>query len=304
VIAEMDVAEAYKPIHDYARQALLAATALALTTTVLALATSWLLVRPLKQLSAAARKIGAGESAVSVDLHTRDEFGELARVFNDMAASLRRQRSELEEKARENQELLLNILPSAAIEQRRGGDEKATRQFADVTVVVAEFRGVDELGGRGDDSRSLTLLGDLVAACDEAADRCGVEKVRAVGAMYLAVCGLSVSRPDNTARALHFARELAQIVAAFDREHGAELRLSVGINSGPVVGGVVGRHRFLYDLWGDTVAIASQLAAQGVSAIHVTQQVRDRLSDLYAFDGPVAMELRGQGTVNMWSLET
>jgi class 3 adenylate cyclase len=304
VIAEMDVAEAYKPIHDYARQALLAATALALTTTVLALATSWLLVRPLKQLSAAARKIGAGESAVSVDLHTRDEFGELARVFNDMAASLRRQRSELEEKARENQELLLNILPSAAIEQRRGGDEKATRQFADVTVVVAEFRGVDELGGRGNDSRSLTLLGDLVAACDEAAERCGVEKVRAVGAMYLAVCGLSVSRPDHTARALHFARELGQIVAAFDREHGAALRLSVGINSGPVVGGVVGRHRFLYDLWGDTVAIASQLAAQGVSAIHVTQQVRDRLSDLYAFDGPVAMELRGQGTVNMWSLET
>jgi class 3 adenylate cyclase len=304
VIAEMDVAEAYKPIHDYARQALLAATALALTTTVLALATSWLLVRPLKQLSAAARKIGAGESAVSVDLHTRDEFGELARVFNDMAASLRRQRSELEEKARENQELLLNILPSAAIEQRRGGDEKATRQFADVTVVVAEFRGVYELGGRGNDSRSLTLLGDLVAACDEAAERCGVEKVRAVGAMYLAVCGLSVSRPDHTARALHFARELAQIVAAFDREHGAALRLSVGINSGPVVGGVVGRHRFLYDLWGDTVAIASQLAAQGVSAIHVTQQVRDRLSDLYAFDGPAAMELRGQGTVNMWSLET
>ena len=302
VIAEMDVAEAYKPIYDYARNAVLATTALALATTLLALASSWLLVRPLKQLSVAAQRISAGDSAVSVDLRTRDEFGELARVFNDMSANLQRQRAELEEKARENQELLLNILPASAIEQRRGGDEKATRQFADVTVLVADFGGLDALGGRGNDSRAISLLGDLVATCDEAAEKCGMEKVRAVGATYLAVCGLSVSRPDHAARAMLFAQELAQIITAFDREHGATLTLSVGINSGPVVGGVVGRHKFLYDLWGDTVAIASRLATQGDSTIHVTKQVYDRLSDLYSFDGPFDVELRGQGTVKTWLL--
>ena len=302
VIAEMDVAEAYKPIYDYARNAVLATTALALATTLLALASSWLLVRPLKQLSVAAQRISAGDSAVSVDLRTRDEFGELARVFNDMSANLQRQRAELEEKARENQELLLNILPASAIEQRRGGDEKATRQFADVTVLVADFGGLDALGGRGNDSRAISLLGDLVATCDEAAEKCGMEKVRAVGATYLAVCGLSVSRPDHAARAMLFAQELAQIITGFDREHGATLTLSVGINSGPVVGGVVGRHKFLYDLWGDTVAIASRLATQGDSTIHVTKQVYDRLSDLYSFDGPFDVELRGQGTVKTWLL--
>lgn len=302
VIAEMDVAEAYKPIYDYARNAVLATTALALATTLLALASSWLLVRPLKQLSVAAQRISAGDSAVSVDLRTRDEFGELARVFNDMSANLQRQRAELEEKARENQELLLNILPASAIEQRRGGDEKATRQFADVTVLVADFGGLDALGGPGNDSRAISLLGDLVATCDEAAEKCGMEKVRAVGATYLAVCGLSVSRPDHAARAMLFAQELAQIITAFDREHGATLTLSVGINSGPVVGGVVGRHKFLYDLWGDTVAIASRLATQGDSTIHVTKQVYDRLSDLYSFDGPFDVELRGQGTVKTWLL--
>jgi class 3 adenylate cyclase len=302
VVAEIDVAEAYKPIHDYARNAVLATTALALATTLLALASSWLLVRPLKQLSVAAQRISAGDTTVSVNMHTRDEFGELARVFNDMTANLRRQRSELEEKARENQELLLNILPASAIEQRRGGDEKATRQFADVTVLVAEFGGIDALGGPGKDSRAISLLGDLVAACDDAADKCGVEKVRAVGAMYMAVCGLSVSRPDHAARAMLFAKELTQILAGFDREHSATLTLSVGINSGPVVGGVVGRHKFLYDLWGDTVAIASRLAAQGGSTIHVTQQVYDRLSDLYSFDGPFDVDMRGQGPVKTWQL--
>ena len=302
VVAEIDVAEAYKPIYDYARNAVLATTALALGTTILALLSSWLLVRPLKQLSVAARKISTGDTTVSVDLNTRDEFGELARVFNDMTANLRRQRADLEEKARENQELLLNILPASAIEQRRGGDEKATRQFADVTVLVADFGGIDALGGRGNDSRAISLLGDLVAACDDAAEKCGVEKVRAVGSMYMAVCGLSVSRPDHAARAMLFAKELTQIVAAFDRENGATLTLSVGINSGPVVGGVVGRHKFLYDLWGDTAAIASRLAAQGDNTIHVTQQVYDRLSDLYSFDGPFDVELRGQGTVKTWRL--
>ena len=303
VVAEMDVAEAYQPIYDYARRALLAATALAMATTLLALVSSWLLVRPLKQLAAAARRIGAGDSAVSVDLNTRDEFGELANVFNEMSANLQRQRGELEEKARENQELLLNILPASAIEQRRDGDEKATRRFADVTVLVAEFRHVDELGGHRDDSRGISLLGDLVSACDEAAEKCGVEKVRAVGSLYLAVCGLSVNRPDHTARTMLFAQELAQIVAAFDREHAAPLTLAVGINSGPVVGGVVGRHKFLYDLWGDTVAIASRLAARDDGAIHVSQQVHDRLNDLYTFEVHDDLELRGQGVMKTWRLK-
>jgi len=301
VIAEMDVDEAYEPIHRYARHALLATTALALATSLLALASSWLLVRPLKELAAAAHRIGAGDTDVQVDLRTRDEFGELARVFNDMSASLRRQRTELEARARENQELLLNILPAAAIEQRRGGDEKATRRFADVTVLVAEFRGIDAVGG-GDDRRPISLLADLVAACDEAAERCGVEKVRAVGAMYLAVCGLSVSRPDHAARTTQFARALEGIVAAFNRDQGTALTVSVGINSGPVVGGVVGRNKFLYDLWGDTVAIASRLAAHDGASIHVTRQVFERLSDLHAFEGPVEVPLRGRDGVQTWRL--
>ena len=303
VVAEMDVAEAYRPISDYARNALLAATALAIGTTLLALVSSWLLLRPLKQLATAARRIGAGDSNVSVDLNTRDEFGELAGVFNDMSSNLRRQRAELEHKALENQELLLNILPASAIEQRRDGDEKATRRFADVTVLVAEFHGIDKLGDHGDDSRGISLLGDLVAACDEAAEKCGVEKVRAVGSMYLAVCGLSVSRPDHATRAMLFARELTQTVAAFNREHAASLILSIGINSGSVVGGVVGRHKFLYDLWGETVAIASRLAAHDGSAVHVTQQVYDRLSDLYTFEGPVDIDLPGRGIMKAWRLK-
>jgi HAMP domain-containing protein len=329
VVAEMDADEAYGPITDYARKALLAATALALTTTLLALASSWLLMRPLRQLTDAARSIGAGATDVRVDLHSRDEFGELARTFNDMSASLTTQRKELERKAAENQELLLNIMPAAAVEQRRSGDEHATTRFADVTVLVAEFGGLAGLGAArqaggaspgspdpsGHDTVALARMADLVAACDDAAERSGVEKIRAVGGKYLAVCGMSVHRPDHAARAVVFAKELLKTVAAFNLEHGTSLVVSVGIDSGPIVGGVVGRQKFRYDLWGDTLALASRLAVAGNSAgnaaegrratsvIHVTQPVHERLSDLYAFVGPADVAAAGQETVRAWRLE-
>jgi class 3 adenylate cyclase len=303
VIAEMDVEEAYAPIRAYARRALLAATGLSLGTALLALVASWLLVRPLRQLTDAARRIGAGEVGVRVDLNSRDEFGDLARTFNQMSESLREQRSELEEKARENQELLLNILPAAAVAQRRDGDEKATRQFADVTVLVAEFVGLDSVSGPGSERAAMDFVSDLIAACDEATERCGVEKVRAVGSAYLAVCGLSLPRPDHAARTVQFGRDLCRIVAQFNSLHGTALSVSVGVNSGPVVGGVVGRQKFLYDLWGDTVAIASRLAAQNGQAVVVTDSVHDRLVDLYAFAGPVDVEVRGNGTVRTWALQ-
>ncbi|RLS48282.1 MAG: HAMP domain-containing protein [Planctomycetota bacterium] len=303
VIAEMDVEEAYAPIRSYARHALLAATGLSLGTAILALVASWLLVRPLRQLTEAARRIGAGEVGVRVDLNSRDEFGDLARTFNQMSESLREQRSELEAKARENQELLLNILPAAAVAQRRDGDEKATRQFADVTVLVAEFVGLDSVSGPGSERAAMDFVSDLIAACDEATERCGVEKVRAVGSAYLAVCGLSLPRPDHAARTVQFGRDLCRIVAQFNSLHGTALSVSVGVNSGPIVGGVVGRQKFLYDLWGDTVAIASRLAAQNGQAVVVTDPVHDRLVDLYAFAGPVDVEVRGNGTVRTWALQ-
>ena len=323
VVAEMDVEEAYRPIRDYARKGLLAATALALATTCLALGSSWVFMRPLKELADAARRLGAGETDVAVSLRTRDEFGELAHTFNDMAANLLVQRDELERRARENRELLLNIMPAAAVEQRLEGDERATRRFAEVTVLVAAFVGIDGLGESGSgaetggdvagrDSRALGQMADLVAACDEAAERCGVEKIRAVGGRYLAVCGLSVNRPDHAARAVLFARELVQTVGSFNSERGTAVGVRIGVDSGPIVGGVVGRQKFRYDLWGDTLAVASHLVgdddAAGAggpphSSIRVTQGVHDRLSDLYAFQAADPVVLRGAAPVKTWLLQ-
>ncbi len=303
VITEIDTAEAFRPVKEFGRKALITGVGMALLASLLALVSSNYLVKPLKQLEEGARRLGAGETGVKVRVKSKDEFGQLARVFNEMAENLTQQKAELEEKGRENLELLLNILPASAVAQRMEGDQKATKQFADVTVVFAEFTGLEELDKSLGERKSLSLLSDLVAACDEAAEKAGVEKVRTVGASYLGVCGLSISRPDHSARVMQFARDLVRLTETFNREHKTFLTLAIGINSGPVVGGVVGRQKFLYDLWGDTVTIASRLANGQSNVVLVTKPVHDRLGDLHPFGPQQEIEIRGKGRVQFWKLE-
>ena len=302
LVTSIDEAEAYEPTARFGRTVFGLASGLSLASTLLALAFSNLLTRPLRALTLAAERLGAGDTSVSVPIDSEDEFGQLGRVFNGMAASIRRQTEQLQTQVRENEDLLLNILPASAIESRRDGDEQANREFADVSVLVADVVGMERYGTTVGEARALAILGDLVAAIDEAADAGGIEKVKTTGTTYLAVCGLSVTRPDHVRRMIAFAREIERIVAIFNRDHHLDAGVSIGINAGPVVGGVVGRRRFLYDLWGETVAVAKGLADQGTAAIRVTDQVRERTAGLFEFDGPFTTTLDGRPAIETWSL--
>ena len=165
----------------------------------------------------------------------------------------------MQSKIVENEELLLNILPAPAAARLREGDHSATQAFADVTVLFAQVAGLQDLTNRVGTDEAMMVFKELVIVFDETAERFGAEKVTTSGVSYLAVCGLSVPRPDHTTRLVDFATELLKIVERFNRERQADLKLLIGINSGPVTGGVVGRSKFIYDLWGDTVTIARGL---------------------------------------------
>lgn len=302
VITEIGEKEANAPIREFGKKVVIISTGLILAVSLLALWVSHLLTRPLRRLTEGAVRLGAGETGVKVAVRSKDEFGELATVFNSMAENIKAQTDLLEEQVRENQELLLNILPASAVAQRQEGDDHARQEFADVTVLFAEICGMEAFGVKGGDSGALAALSDLVAAFDEAAEKFGIEKVKTIGGSYLAVCGLSVSRPDHARRVILFAEEMQRIVAIFNREHLSDLELAVGINSGPVVGGIIGRRKFLYDLWGETVAIARKLAADNAAAIRVTASVRDRMGEQFQFSGPERVELPGHPEIETWKV--
>jgi len=302
VLAEIDASEAFAPIKAFGRTVLVVATAMALAVTILALAASHFLTAPLRVLAEGARKLGAGDTDVVVNLHSRDEFGALGKVFNSMAANIRDQKEKLQRQIEENLELLHSILPASAVAQRQGGDTKANRQFADVTVLFAEIVGMEELGAKVGEARALSILGDLVAAFDDAAETAGVEKVKTIGGSYLAACGLSVTRPDHARRVVQFAKEMTRIAGIFNRDHKAELAVSIGINSGPIVGGVVGGRKFLYDLWGDTVTIARRITSDMAVAVRVTGNVHQRLGDMFQFSGPIQVTANGKAPIEAWQV--
>lgn len=303
VLAEIDADEAYGPIRDFGRKVLMTASAMALLSSLLALLFSNWMIRPLRQLIEGARRLGSGETDVQVPVATKDEFGELGTVFNNMSRSIKTQTDKLEQQIRENEELLGSILPASAIAQRREGDERASQEFTDVSVFFAELIGLEDFSREAGETKALSVLGDLIVSLDEAAEKFGIEKVKTIGGAYLAVCGLSVTRPDHARRMAQFAQEAVRIVAHSHREFKAELNVAIGINSGPVVGGVVGRRKFLYDLWGDTVTIAKKLAVgKGASSIRVTQSVRDRIGDQFQLEGPVLVELDGRSPIEAWQV--
>ncbi len=302
VIAKVDKAEAMAPLSIYAKRVLTWGVGIALLATLMALLLAKVLTRPINALVRAAKQVSLGDLDVKVELNATDEYRELGEAFNEMVTSLRTNREELDRQVLENERLLVSLLPASGAAQMRDGNAETRQSFADVTVAYINLVGFESLSPDLGEDDSMGLLSDIVAACDEAAEQYGVEKVRTIGSSYLAVSGLSVERPDHTARMVDFAREVVRIVRRFNAERGVRLVAEIGINAGPVIGGLVGRRRFIYDLWGDTVKLARGIEPNGKTSILVTRPVYERVRDLVAFGAETSADVRGMGPVKLFSL--
>ena len=277
-----------------------------LALTVVVLTGGWLsraLLGPLRELTAGVKRFAAGDYGAKVAVRTHDEIGQLCFAFNGMVDELREKNLMIEGKNRENEELLLNVLPAPIANRLRGGEQGIADGFAEVTVAFADLVGFTALSSEMPPQEVVTLLNGLFTRFDVAAQELGIEKIKTVGDAYMAVCGLPVPVANHAERMVRMAIRMVHITREHALEHQVSMKLRVGINSGPVVAGVIGKSKYIYDLWGDTVNLASRMESGGIpDSIQVTRPVYEKLQGLFAFEPRGAIEVKGKGAVEAWLL--
>ncbi len=184
-------------------------------------------------------------------------------------------------------ELLTNAIPAAIATRLKHGESRIAESYQATSVVFADIVGFTPWAQRTDPARVVTLLDDLFTRFDRIAADHGIEKIKTVGDAYMAAAGAPQARADHASAAVGFGRALLAEVEGWRRSNDLDLRVRVGIASGPVVGGVIGRRRILFDLWGDTVNTAARMESSGSPGrIHIAASTRALL------DASVAVEDR------------
>jgi class 3 adenylate cyclase len=303
LIAKIDTSEAFAPIARLQRD-LIVVGALALLT-VLAIG-AWLarsLTGPLAELTAGVRRFAAGNYDVKVAARTADEIGQLCTAFNGMVDQIHAKNDIIEAKNKENEQLLLNVLPAPIANRLREGERSIADGFAEVTVAFADLVGFTALSSEMPPQSVVALLNGLFSRFDLAAQELGIEKIKTVGDAYMAVCGLPTPVENHAERMVRMAIRMVHITREQALEHRVPMQLRIGINSGPVVAGVIGKSKYIYDLWGDTVNLASRMESAGIpDSIQVTQAVYERLKGLFTFEPRGTLDIKGKGTVQAWLL--
>ncbi len=210
-----------------------------------------------------------------------------------------------------SERLLLNVLPSPIAERLKARadlvngrlPEIIADSFAQATVLFADIVRFTRFSAGMSPENLVAILNEIFTDFDSIADERGLEKIKTIGDAYMAAAGLPVPSADHAARAAHMALDMMDAVARFDARTGFKLQLRIGLNSGALVAGVIGKHRFIYDLWGDAVNIASRMESCGVAGrVQVTETTRRLLGTAFSFEERGTIPAKGTGTVHTWFL--
>jgi guanylate cyclase len=202
-----------------------------------------------------------------------------------------------------SEELLTNAIPTFIATRLKHGEQRIAESYPDTTVLFADLAGFTPWARRTDPVRVVGFLDDLFTRFDGLAAEYGVEKVKTIGDAYMAVAGAPEPRADHASAAMALARGMLTALAEARTRHDLPLELRAGLASGPVVGGVIGQRRILFDLWGDTVNIASRMESSGVPGrIQVAPSTRDLLRDSWSFEEREPVEVKGLGRMTRYLL--
>ena len=201
--------------------------------------------------------------------------------------------------------LLLNILPAeVAVELTEHPNRTIAKKYPNATVLFTDIVGFTKMSGGMNAEEVVTMLNRMVSKFDERAKREGIEKIKTIGDAYMAATGLTEEADNGGAeKMLHFAQGLLQDVQEFNDTWETNIQIRIGINSGNLVAGVIGKSKFIYDIWGDTVNVASRMESTGIPMrIHVSESTYRQTKDCFAYGDSVEVEVKGKGLMKSFFL--
>ncbi len=202
-----------------------------------------------------------------------------------------------------SEKLLLNILPEAVAERLKSSDKTIADGFADVTVMFADIVNFTQVAANMSPSQVFAMLNRIFSAFDELAETYGLEKIKTIGDAYMVAGGLNEQLADYSAAIADMAVAMRDLLRRDFTINASHLEVRIGIGTGPIVAGVLGKKKFIYDVWGDTVNIASRITAEGVPGmIQCDTTTYHRLAASFDFHEPQTIYLKGKGNMTVYRL--
>ena len=211
---------------------------------------------------------------------------------------LNKEKELLEFEQMKTEKLMLNILPKPIAERLKKGEKNISGSYPEVTILFSDLVGFTKMSSQKSAADLVKLLNDLFSRFDKRGENLGLEKIKTIGDAYMAVGGLPIPRSDHAEIVADMALGMFEDLAAFNAENNAELNMRIGLNSGPVVAGVIGFTKFSYDLWGNTVNTASRMESTSLPGrIQISPATQEALNDKFILEERELMECKGLGQI-------
>ncbi len=281
----------------------LIAAGVVLTVTVVVLLDR-IVLRRLSRLGGEVAAIGtSGDLGARVNERGKDELAILGRTVNWMLDQLKDSADKLAVEHQRAEGLLLNILPEPVAAELKRSPDAIAESYDQVSILFADLVGFTELAADLDAEQVVGVLNGLFSRFDDLALELGLEKIKTIGDAYMVAAGLPKRSEGHAPTIARMALAMVEATGEFSKENDIQLELRVGINSGVVVAGVIGKSKFIYDLWGDAVNIASRMESTGESGrIQVTQSTYELLKDEFDLVERGMTHIKGRGEMATWFL--
>ena len=293
ILSEIDEAEAFASIYDFEKTVFIALCIIIMFVTFLAMYLAGQFVKPIDKLAQGVRRIKEGDYNQKIEVNSNDEFGTLAKSYNEMVTDIAQQKEIVSRRNAENKRLLLNFIPESVAQRIQAGEEDIADLYPNVTVISIDLAEFNQVTITYKPVEVVHLFNQLLEAMDAAADKHGVNRIRMVGDTYLAVCGMFAPRLDHAKKVFEFALEVRQLVHQFNINYQTDLHMHFALHSGEVAAGIMGKERFNFDLWGKVVSEVEIIRKNSeLNEIYVSNSVYQKIKEFYEFV-PVDISIRG-----------